>query len=35
MEIWILYAIYEIVHGSNFLTCNELFAIGKFIVWLV
>jgi len=34
MEIWILHAIYELVHSSNFLTCNELFGVGKFIVWL-
>jgi len=35
MKVYIVCMIYKLFHGSNLLTCNEQFAIGKSIVGLV
>lgn len=35
MEIQVLRAIYKLAPSANFLTCDDLFAIGKSIVALV
>jgi hypothetical protein len=35
VEINVSYTIYKLAQGANVLTCNELFAIERFIVTLV
>ncbi len=35
VEICVSCVIYKLAHGCNFLICNELFIIGKFITSLV
>ncbi len=35
MEVWVTCVIYKLSHGSNLLTCSELFVIGRSTMGLV